>query len=102
MYVRVTTIKLAPGGIEDAVRHFEEVTLPQVRKLSGFMEATALVDRHKGTIQILAEWDSRKGLDESAETARRLRARFVETTGDAEIISIETLEVVLREVSPDA
>lgn len=97
MYVRVTTIKLSPEDIDGTIRHFEEVILPEARTLPGFKGLTALVDREKGTIQVLADWNSRETLDASAETARRLREKLVDAAKNAEIVSVDTFELAVQE-----
>ena len=51
---------------------------------------------------MLAYWDSREALDKFAEAMDGLRDEFVEKIGNAMIISVETFEVALDEVSPSA
>jgi hypothetical protein len=102
MYTRVSTINAGAQGIDAAIREFSEVTLPRVRDFPGFERATLLVSREKGIIRLLAYWDSREALDKFAEEMDRLRDEFVEKIGNAMIISVETFEVALDEVSPSA
>ena len=102
MYARVSTIKTGAQGIDGAIRHFKDVTLPQIRPLRGFRGATLLADRDRGVTRVLTYWDSREALDASAEAANRVRAEFVEKSGAAEIISVEMFEVAVNEVSAGA
>ena len=102
MYTRVSTINTGAQGIDAAIHDFKEVTLPRARDFSGFERATLLVSREKGMVRLLAYWDSREALDKFAEAMDGLRDEFVEKIGNAMIISVETFEVALDEVSPSA
>ena len=94
-YARVPTFKISAQGIDAAIRHFEEVSLVQLRKLPGLKGATMLVSREKGLIRIVVYWDSRETLDSSAETAKGLRAEFAAKLG-AELLSLEEFEVAVQ------
>ena len=95
MYARVSTIKMGAGQIDSSVRHFEEVTLPEARKLPGFEGATLLVNRDKGITRALTFWSSREDLDASAEAATRLRTRLMQGADGAELVSVEIFEVAV-------
>jgi heme-degrading monooxygenase HmoA len=94
MYARVPTFKIGADNIESAMRQFEDVSLPQLRKLPGFKGATMLVNREKGMFQIVAYWDSREALDSSAEATRALREEAAKKL-NAELVSLEIWEVAV-------
>jgi hypothetical protein len=95
MYARVSTIKMDAGDIDSSVRHFEEVTLPEARKLPGFEGATLLVGREKGVSESLTYQSSRQDLDASAEAATRLRTGLMNKAEGAELVSVEIFEVAV-------
>jgi hypothetical protein len=95
MFARVSTIKMGVDQIESSIKYFEEVSLPEVRKLTGFEGATYLVNRSKGMTRSLTYWGSREDLDGSAETATRLRTDLTDQSPGAELISVEIYEVAV-------
>jgi hypothetical protein len=96
MYARVPTFtKLSADNIDAAILHFENVTVPQLRKLPGFKGAALLVSREKGMSRAIVYWDSRETLDTSLEPTKSLRADYVEKFG-AELASLEEFEVAVQ------
>lgn len=66
MYARVPTFKVSAPKIDASVMHFEEGSLPELRKIPGFKGGTVLVDREKGVLRIVALWESREALGSSS------------------------------------
>jgi hypothetical protein len=95
MYARVPTFKIGAESIDAAVRHFKDVTVPELRKLPGFEGATMLVSREKGMARAIVCWDSRQTLDSSFEPTKGLRAEYTEKFG-AELVSLEEFEVAVE------
>ena len=96
MYARVPTFtKFSPQNIDAAIRHFEDVTVPQLRKLPGFKGATLLVNREKGMSRAVVLFDSRETLDSSFEPTKALRAEYTEKFG-AELDAVEEFEVPVQ------
>jgi hypothetical protein len=95
MYARVPTFKISAEDIDAAVLHFENVTVPELRKLPGFKGATLLVSRETGITRAIVSWDSRETLDSSFESTKGLRAQYTEKFG-AELASIEEFEVAVQ------
>lgn len=62
MYARVTTIEGSPDRMDDAKRHTQEQTLPQLQKMDGFKGFVALGDRHSGKLLGVAFWESEEAL----------------------------------------
>src|SRR4028119_2032433 len=62
MHVRVTTIQGAPDKMDDAERHIQEQTLPQLQNMEGFQGFVALGDRQSGKILGVAFWESEEAL----------------------------------------
>ncbi len=97
MYARVSTIKVGVQGMDASIRQFKDVILPQMRMIPGFEGATMLASREKEMTRTTTYWNSRETLDSSAEALNRLRASFVDKAVNAEVISVETFEVVVDE-----
>ena len=95
MYARIPTFKTAAQNIDASVRHFEETSLPQLRKLAGFKGATALVSRETGMLRVVAYWDRREALESSSEATKAVRAEYVDKLG-AELVSVEEFEVAVQ------
>jgi hypothetical protein len=96
MYVRMPTFEVVPDKIEASIHYFQETSLPQLQKLTGFEGATMLVDRDKGIVRILTYYISREALESSTEVAKRLRAEFVESHEGAKVVSVEAYEVAVQ------
>jgi hypothetical protein len=96
MYVRMPTFDVGPTNIDASIRYFQEKSLPQLQKLTGFEGATMLVDRHKGIVRILTHYSSRDALAASSEAAKRLRTEFVESHEGANVVSVEEYEVAVQ------
>jgi hypothetical protein len=95
MYARVPTFNMGAESIDAAILHFENVTVPGLRKLPGFKGATLLVSREKGMARAIVCWDSRETLDSSFEPTKGLRAEYTEKFG-AELVSLEEFEVAVE------
>ena len=92
MYARVPTFKIGAQDIDASIRHFEENSLPQLRKIAGFKGATVLVSRETGMLRIVAYWESREALESSFGPTKALRAEYVDKLG-GELVSLEEFEV---------
>ena len=62
MYARLTTIEGLPDRMDDATRHVQEQTLPQLQEMDGFKGFVALGDRQSGRLVGVAFWDSEGAL----------------------------------------
>jgi hypothetical protein len=95
MYARVPTFKIGAQHLDASVRHFEETSLPQLRKVAGFKGATVLVSREMGVLRVVAFWDTQEALESSFEPTKAVRAQYAEKFG-AELVSLEEFEVALQ------
>jgi hypothetical protein len=55
MHVRVTTIQLQPGKVDEAIRIYQESVIPAARQQAGFQSTTLLVDRAANKGAVLGE-----------------------------------------------
>jgi heme-degrading monooxygenase HmoA len=62
MYARLNTIEGLPDRMDDATRHAQEQTLPQLRQMDGFKGFVALGDRQSGRLVGVAFWESEEAL----------------------------------------
>ncbi len=95
MYARVPTFKIGAQHMDASIRHFEETSLPQLRKLAGFKGATVLASRETGILRVIAYWDTQEALESSFEPTRAVRAQYTDKFG-AELVSLEVFEVAVQ------
>ena len=96
MYARVTTIEGAPDRMDDAKRHTQEQTLPQLQKMDGFKGFVALGDRQSGKLVGVAFWESEEALRATDEAVSSVRSGVAEATGGT-VASVENYEVLVNE-----
>jgi len=96
MHVRVTTIQGAPGKMDDAERHIQEQTLPQLQNMEGFQGFVALGDRQSGKILGVAFWESEEALRATEGAVSSVRSGAAEAA-DGIVASVEEYEVLVNE-----
>jgi hypothetical protein len=96
MYVRVPTFDIGPDRIEDAIRHFQDVSLPQLEEFEGFHSAAMLVDRKKGIVQIIAYYDTEEAITSTADGAKRLRDEFLKGVPGGKLVALDIYEVAVE------
>jgi hypothetical protein len=57
MYVRVVTVQVQPGKMDEACARLRELA-PAVRAIQGFHEARFLTDAHTGTVLGVTMWET--------------------------------------------
>jgi quinol monooxygenase YgiN len=58
MYVRVTTIEVQPGKLDELVAIFRDVIAPRVKELPGCLEFLFLTDPSSGKAMSVSVWQS--------------------------------------------
>ena len=96
MYARVTTIEGAPDRMDDAKRHTQEQTLPQLQKMEGFKGFVALGDRQSGKLVGVAFWESEEALRATDEAVSSVRGGVAEASGGT-VAGVENYEVFVYE-----
>ena len=96
MYARVTTIEGAPDRMDDAKRHTQEQTLPQLQKMEGFKGFVALGDRQSGKVLGVAFWESEEALRATEEAVSSVRSGVAEATSGT-VAGVEQYEVLVYE-----
>jgi heme-degrading monooxygenase HmoA len=96
MYARVTTIEGAPDRMDDAKRHTQEQTLPQLQKMDGFKGFVALGDRNSGKLLGVAFWESEEALRATEQAVSSVRGGVAEATGGT-VAGVEEYEVFVNE-----
>ncbi len=96
MYARVTTIEGAPDKIDDATRHVQEQTLPQLQKMEGFKGFVALGDRQSGKVLGVAFWESEEALRATEEAVSSVRSGAAGAS-DGTVAGVEQYEVLVYE-----
>jgi heme-degrading monooxygenase HmoA len=96
MHARVTTIQGSPGKMDDAERHIQEQTLPQLQKMEGFEGFVALGDRQSGKVIGVAFWESEEALQATEQALSSVRSGAAEAAGGT-LTSVERYEVFVNE-----
>jgi len=96
MHARVTTIQGSPGKMDDAERHAQEQTLPQLQKMEGFKGFVALGDRQSGKVLGVAFWESEEALRATEQAVSDVRSGAA-GAADGIVASVEEYEVLVNE-----
>ncbi len=96
MYARVNTIEGSPDRMDDATRHIQEQTMPQLRQMEGFEGFVALGDRQSGKVLGVAFWESEEALRATEEALSSVRSGAAEAAGGT-LASVEQYEVLVNE-----
>jgi heme-degrading monooxygenase HmoA len=96
MYARVTTIEGLPDKMDDATRHVQEQTLPQLQKMDGFKGFAALADRQSGKLLGVAFWEDEEALRATEEAVSSVRSGAAEAASGT-VAGVEQYEVVVFE-----
>ena len=96
MYARVNTIEGSPDRMDDATRHIEEQTMPQLRQMEGFQGFVALGDRQSGKVLGVAFWESEEALRATEQALSSVRSGAAEAAGGT-LTSVERYEVLFNE-----
>ena len=96
MYARLTTIEGAPDKMDEATRHVQEQTLPQLQKMDGFKGFAALGDRNSGRLVAVAFWEDEEALQATEQEVAGVRSGAAEAAGGT-VASVEQYEVVVFE-----
>src|SRR5215217_4511225 len=96
MHVRLTTIEGSPDRMDDAKRHTQEQTLPQLQKMEGFKGFVALGDRHSGKLIGVSFWESEEVLKATDQAVSSVRSGAAEAASGT-VASVEEYEVFVNE-----
>jgi heme-degrading monooxygenase HmoA len=96
MHARVTTLEVPPDRMDDATRHVQEQTLPQLRQMDGFKGFVTLADRQSGKVLGVAFWESEEALRATEVEVSGVRSEAAEAAGGA-VTGVEQYEVIALE-----
>jgi hypothetical protein len=96
MHVRLTTIEGLPDRMDDATRHVQEQTLPELQKMDGFKGFVALGDRQSGKLLGVAFWESEEVLRATEDAVSNVRSGAAEAAGGT-VAGVENYEVIVNE-----
>jgi heme-degrading monooxygenase HmoA len=96
MYARVNTIEGSPDRMDDATRHIQEQTMPQLRQMEGFEGFLALGDRQSGKLLGVAFWESEEALRATEGAVSSVRSGVAEASSGT-VASVEQYEVFVNE-----
>ncbi len=98
MFARISRIEGEPQRIEESIRDFQNNMVPQAKRIKGFREAYLLVDLKTGKAMGITMWATEKDLQESTDTANRLRAQGARASGSSKPPIVEIYEVAVAEM----
>ena len=96
MYARLTTIEGSPEKMDEATRHVQEQTLPQLRQMDGFKGFVALGDRNSGRLVGVAFWEDEEALRATEQEVSGVRSGAADAVGGT-VAGVEQYEVVVYE-----
>src|SRR5215208_2724268 len=96
MHARLSTIEGTPDRMDDATRHVQEQTLPQLRQMDGFKGFVALGDRQSGKVLGVAFWESEEALRATEVEVSGVRSGAAEAAGGT-VAGVERYEVLAYE-----
>jgi heme-degrading monooxygenase HmoA len=96
MHARLTTIEGLPDRMDDAARHVQEQTLPQLRQMDGFEGFVALGDRQSGKVLGVTFWESEEALRATEGAVSGVRSGAAEAAGGT-VAGVEQYEVIAFE-----
>jgi len=96
MHVRLSTIEGSPDRMDEATRHVQEQTMPQLRQMDGFKGFVALGDRQSGKLVGVAFWEDEEALRATEGAASGVRSGAAEAVGGS-VAGVEEYEVVVYE-----
>jgi heme-degrading monooxygenase HmoA len=96
MHARVSTIEGTPDRMDDATRHLQEQTLPELRQMDGFKGFVALGDRQSGKVLGVAFWENEEALRATEVEVSGVRSGAAEAAGGT-VAGVERYEVLAYE-----
>ena len=91
---RVTWVQTDPAEIDRLVDFTKTTTLPTLEDVPGFCSASLVIDRGTGKGVVAVIFDDAAAEENSRETARGLRERFVHETRE-QVLDVEQFDLVL-------
>jgi len=96
MHARLSTIEGTPDRMDDATRHIQEQSLPELRQMDGFKGFVALGDRQSGKVLGVAFWESEEALRATEVEVSGVRSGAAEAAGGT-VAGVERYEVLAYE-----
>ncbi len=96
MFARISVVQGKPEKVDEGIRHYSEVLLPEARKMAGFKGAYLLVDRKSGKNLGITLWDTENNLQASTVAANLLRAQAAKNIAAPKPPVVEIYEVVIH------
>ena len=91
---RLTWVQVDPAEIDRLVDFTKATTLPTLKGCPGFCSASLVIDRGTGKAVVAVVFDDAAAEENSRETARGLRDKFVHETRE-QILDVEQFDLVL-------
>ena len=92
MFARVSTFRIPPGQVEEAIDYIRERVLPGAQEMEGFEGPYLLLDRNSGKALMVGLWESEEAMRASEEQLA------VQHAGNAQLVGASGMDVGKYEV----
>lgn len=92
MFARVSTFRIPPGQVEEAIDYIRERVLPGAQEMEGFEGPYLLLDRNSGKALMVGLWESEEAMRASEELLA------VQHDGNAQLVGARGVNVGKYEV----
>ena len=94
MFARVSTFRVPPNQVEEAIHYIREQVLPKAQQMEGFKGPYLLFDRDSGKALMVGLWESEEAMRACEELITVQHTESTQTIG-ARGVSVSKYEVVL-------
>lgn len=95
MFARASRIEGSPDRLDEAIRQFQEQTLPAAQEQAGFGGGMLLADSSSGAAMALTIWETEENMHDSEQFANQQRIQIASTAGASGEPRVEHYEVVV-------
>jgi heme-degrading monooxygenase HmoA len=94
MFARVSEVTAPADKMDEGIAQYNDVVLPQIRSMDGFVRTYLLVDRDAGRALSISVWDSAEAMAASEAAAGAMRDQVTDAMAGQSGVS--RYEVVIQ------
>lgn len=98
MYLRVTAFKSDPAKLDAGVAFLRDKVIPALSKAPGYLGATCVVDREKGTGAASTLWESLEAMNKAEQAGQDSRVQSEAATG-IDVVDVDRFEITSLETT---
>ncbi len=96
MYARVSTFQAAQAMLDSGLSNVQDVVLPGLRELRGFVHGYWLADRQGAEVIAVTLWETEEDMQASANVINQLRQQAMSAAGITAPPTIKEYEVLVE------